>query len=112
MSKILDALDKLGINDTVVEHTVISLAIQATLGIAVTMIFGFTLFAGMLIAGALAAGIFLGREISQHEFKGGGPKVVAWHYGLTKHWTRDSVMDVIVPVIAMAVLLVVVGLVM
>lgn len=112
MSKIMDKLDEYGINDTVIEHTVISLTIQATLGIALAMIFGFTLFAGMLVAGSLAAGIFLGREISQHEFKGGGPKVVKWSYGLTKHWTRDSIMDVAVPVLAMAVLLLIVGMVM
>lgn len=74
-------------NKTHAEHLVIALAIQLVLWPLL----------GIWGSGALAVGIFLGREISQHETSGGGANAVSWHYGITHHWTKDSILDVVVP---------------
>lgn len=55
---------------------------------------------GML--GGASAGVmyYVGREVAQHEHRGGGPKVVPWYYGFINHWTLDSILDVLFPIIA------------
>lgn len=72
-----------------VEHGVIALALQLILW----------RFFGIWGAGAIAFAVLLGREIAQHEYKGGGPKVVEWHYGLTHHWNFDSTLDLAIPLV-------------
>ncbi|MDA5563271.1 hypothetical protein PJK54_06285 [Cobetia sp. MMG027] len=80
------------------EHAVIAVIIQLMLWPV------FTLWS----SGAIAVAIFLGREIAQNEYKGGGPKAVAWDHGLdvalplvscvicatlvqaARHWRRRS----------------------
>lgn len=71
------------------QHGVIALLIQLLL---------WPLF-GIWSAGGIAVAIFLGREIAQHEYKGGGPKTVSWDYGLLHDWTLDSSLDVLLPVV-------------
>lgn len=50
--------------------------------------------------GGAAAGVFyyFGREIAQHEYKGAKPQ--SWYYGIINHWTLDSTLDVIFPILA------------
>lgn len=68
--------------------------------IAALIQIGLQYWLGWLAAGVIACAIFFGREIAQHEYKGGGPLKVSLLYGLTKHWTLDSILDVIFPAIA------------
>lgn len=82
------------LNKTHLEHLTIALAIQLLLWPLL----------GIWGSGALAVGIFLGREISQHETSGGGANAVKWYYGLVNHWTQDSILDVAVPLAACVVL--------
>ncbi|MDH2373552.1 MULTISPECIES: hypothetical protein [Cobetia] len=72
------------------EHAVIAVIIQLMLWPV------FTLWS----SGAIAVAIFLGREIAQHEYKGGGPKAVAWDHGLLYHWNWDSSLDVALPLVS------------
>jgi len=44
--------------------------------------------------------VFVGREIAQHEYKGGGGNAVAWYYDLINHWSPDSMLDVTAPVVS------------
>ncbi len=77
-------------NITHLEHAVIALIFQALLWP----------FVGRWVAGSLIVAVFLGREIAQHEYAGGGPNEV-WHlYGLFNHWSLDSVLDVLTPALA------------
>lgn len=46
---------------------------------------------------------YFGREVAQHEYKGGGPKAVKWYYGFVNHWNLDSTLDVLLPIIATGV---------
>ncbi|MDF1824164.1 MAG: hypothetical protein P1U68_05960 [Verrucomicrobiales bacterium] len=75
---------------TAIEHGVIAVVVQLLLWRPF----------GIWSGGAIAFAVFLGREIAQHEYKGGGPKEVSWHYGLTHHWNLDSVLDISVPLVA------------
>lgn len=59
---------------------------------------------GWLAAGWIACAVFFGRELAQHEYKGGGPKVVSALYGLTNHWNLDSFLDILFPAVATGVL--------
>lgn len=89
-------------NKTHLEHLIITLVLQLVLWPLL----------GIWGAGAFAIGIFLGREISQHETSGGGANAVNWHYGITHHWTLDSILDVAVPLaaaLALATLLTLLG---
>lgn len=57
------------------------------------------------LGGAIAGCIYyLGREVAQHEYKGGGPKVVKWYYGFINHWNTDSVLDMVFPIVATGVI--------
>lgn len=84
-------------NRTHLEHAIIALVIQLAL---------WPLF-GPWAAAAVACAVFLGREIAQHEYrlaiwrgwKWGGPKPVRWHEGLWRGWTRDSVFDLLAPLV-------------
>lgn len=83
---------------TLVEHFVIAIAIQL----------GLSPLIGMVSAGWVSCAIFLGREIAQHEYHLGidrgwewGHKLpVKWYEGLIHHWSLDSVLDVLAPVLA------------
>ncbi len=81
-------------NITHLEHTVIALLFQALLWPLV----------GRWVAGSLIVAVFLGREIAQHEYAGGGANEVWYLYGLFNHWSLDSVLDVLTPAIACTVL--------
>lgn len=80
---------------TWIEHTVGAIAGQLILW----PVFG--LFCG----GAMAIAFFFGREVSQHEYK--EMKIrgtntlnsVPFGHGLWNHWSVDSIMDVVVPLI-------------
>ncbi|USZ49712.1 hypothetical protein [Halomonas sp. DN3] len=71
------------------EHFVIGLAVQLCL---------WPLF-GRWSAAAISVAVFVGREIAQHEMKGGGGNAVVWYYGLVHHWSLDSLLDVAAPVV-------------
>ncbi|PRY63093.1 hypothetical protein B0H98_10998 [Vreelandella songnenensis] len=81
-------------NITHLEHTVIALLFQAL----------FWPLVGRWVAGSLIVAVFLGREIAQHEYAGGGANEVWYLYGLFNHWSLDSVLDVLTPAIACTVL--------
>ncbi|RTR01930.1 hypothetical protein [Halomonas nitroreducens] len=81
-------------NRTHLEHTVIALVIQLALWPLL----------GPWGAGFTACAVFLGREIAQHEAKGGGAKAVPWYYGAIRHWSRDSILDVVLPAAVCAAL--------
>ncbi|MBZ5487015.1 hypothetical protein HW452_05695 [Halomonas aquamarina] len=81
-------------NITHLEHTIIALLFQALLWP----------FVGRWVAGSLIVAVFLGREIAQHEYAGGGPNEVWYLYGLFNHWSLDSVLDVLTPAVACTVL--------
>ena len=84
-------------NRTHLEHTIIALVIQLALWPVL----------GPWGAGATACAVFLGREIAQHEYKlalargwvWGQRKPVAWHEGLWHGWSRDSILDVLTPIV-------------
>ncbi|WP_240349272.1 hypothetical protein [Halomonas binhaiensis] len=78
------------LNGTHLEHFVIGMGIQVCLWP----------FFGRWSAGAISVAVFLGREIAQHEYKGGGGNAVSWYYGLVYHWSLDSVLDVLSPLLA------------
>lgn len=85
------------LNASHLEHAIIALGIQCLLWPIV----------GRWTAGALIVAVFLGREIAQHEYAGGGPKQVEYFYGLLHHWSADSMLDVASPALACTVLAVV-----
>ncbi|WP_245391886.1 hypothetical protein [Salinicola aestuarinus] len=76
------------------EHIVIALGVQCLLWPLV----------GRWVAGSLIVAIFLGREIAQHEYAGGGPNHVGVLSGLFHHWSPDSILDVLSPAVACALL--------
>lgn len=75
-----------------------SALVHAVIAVAMQGLWQFLV--GWLAAGIIACSFFFGREFAQHEYKGGGPKVVSLHYGLVNHWTLDSTLDVLFPIIA------------
>lgn len=74
------------------EHIVIALLFQALLWP----------FVGRWVAGSLIVAVFLGREIAQHEYAGGGANEVWQLYGLFNHWSLDSFLDFAAPAVACA----------
>ncbi|MES3674399.1 hypothetical protein QC589_00430 [Halomonas elongata] len=87
---------------TAIAHAVIAAIIQLLLG----------QFIGYAAAGAVAVAFYASREITQHEYKLGIRR--GWVWGeklpiqpwepLVKGWSRDSVLDVIAPAVACAVI--------
>lgn len=60
---------------------------------------------GRRASACFVVAVFLGREISQHEAKGGGGNAVAWYYGLLNHWNLDSMLDVLSALVGVLVLI-------
>jgi len=81
-------------NITHLEHSIIAVGIQLILWP----------FLGLLSAGVVACAVFLGREVSQHEYKLiqelGGRHKLNWYSGLIHKWAVDSVLDVVMPALA------------
>ncbi|MDR5857957.1 hypothetical protein FZZ93_02390 [Halomonas eurihalina] len=85
---------------TALAHALIAIAIQLALG----------QFFGYVAAGAVAVAFYLGRELSQHEYKLGIRR--GWQWGeslpvkpwepIIRGWSRDSALDIIAPVVAVA----------
>jgi hypothetical protein len=58
-----------------------------------------------MVGGVVAVAVLLGREIAQHEYKEalskgwvyGQPMNIPWYAGVAKHWSMDSVLDVVIP---------------
>ncbi len=80
-------------NVTHLEHAIIALSFQCLLWPLV----------GRWVGGSLIVAVFLGREIAQHEYAGGGPNAVSYFYGLFHHWSLDSSLDVLSPAAVCAV---------
>ncbi|WP_110710104.1 hypothetical protein [Salinicola sp. CR57] len=77
-------------NTSHLEHAIIAVAFQCLLWPLV----------GRWVGGSLIVAVFLGREIAQHEYAGGGPNAVGYFYGLVHHWSPDSILDVLSPAAA------------
>jgi hypothetical protein len=73
------------LNASHLEHLLIAMGLQAALWPLL----------GRRAAACFVVAVFLGREIAQHEARGGGANAVAWHYGMLNHWNLDSVLDVL-----------------
>lgn len=86
--------------NTALTHAAMAVIIQFGLALYLQLLHGFDFSQGMLAGGIAACCGFLFREISQHETKGGGAKVVSMFYGLTNHWNLDSTLDVLFPAVA------------
>ncbi|WP_027967622.1 hypothetical protein [Halomonas halocynthiae] len=71
-------------NASHLEHFVIAMGLQVLLWPVL----------GRRAAGCFIVAVFLGREIAQHEARGGGANSVGWFYGLLNHWNSDSLLDV------------------
>ena len=85
---------------TALTHAAIAVIIQFGLALYLQLLHSFEFNQALLAGGIAACFGFFFREISQHEAKGGGAKVVPIFYGLTNHWNFDSVFDVLFPAIA------------
>lgn len=85
--------------ETALEHGIIAGIIQILLTVYLYHVHSFTVEHGILAGGFTACAGFLFREMAQHEYKGGGPTKVGIMYGLTHHWTLDSVLDILFPLI-------------
>lgn len=81
-------------------HSVIAVIMQLIICAGVYLIHGFTTECGLLTGSIAACSAYLFREVAQHEYKGGGPKVVKWYYGFINHWNKDSILDLLFPLIA------------
>jgi len=86
-------------NVTHLEHAIIAMGIQCLLWP----------FVGRWVGGSLIVAVFLGREIAQHEYAGGGANHVGYFYGLFHHWSLDSTFDVLTPAGACALLALIVS---
>lgn len=85
---------------TAAAHALVAVAIQVAL----------SFWIGWIGGGVAGMAFYLGREITQHEYKGGSwDKDLPWHYGITHHWTLDSVLDLAAPAIAVTGVAVVAG---
>lgn len=94
-------------NITHFEHVTIALIIQLLL----------LPFVSARVGGTIAIAVFLGREIAQHEYRLGIQR--GWEWGETlpvgmfegvwRGWTLDSVLDVLLPALACAVVAIVVS---
>lgn len=80
-------------------HAIVALIMQICIGFYLVYVHEFTLEHGVLAGGFSACSAYLFREMAQHEYKGGGPKKVSGTYGLTHHWTLDSILDILFPLI-------------
>lgn len=87
------------LNATHLEHLVIAMGLQVVLW----PILGWRAAACSIVA------VFLGREIAQHEARGGGANAVGWYYGLLNHWNSDSLLDVFSALLGVLIVTVVVG---
>lgn len=81
-------------NASHLEHAIIAVAFQCLLWPLV----------GRWVGGSLIIAVFLGREIAQHEYAGGGPNAVGYFYGVVHHWSQDSSLDVLSPAAACVLL--------
>ena len=84
---------------TAILHAIVALGMQVCIGFYLFYVHGFTIEHGMLAGGFSACSAYLFREMAQHEYKGGGPTKVSGTYGLTHHWTLDSILDILFPLI-------------
>ena len=97
--------------ETALEHAGTAVVIQLALTLYLYHVHSFTVEHGILAGGFAACAGFLFREIAQHEYKGGGPTKVGIMYGLTHHWTLDSILDILFPLIATGGVWILLGLV-
>lgn len=80
------------------EHLAIAIGIQVLLWPVL----------GIFAAGWVSCAVFLGREIAQHEYylgihrgwEWGQQLPVKWYEGAIYHWTLDSILDFLAPVLA------------
>jgi hypothetical protein len=88
---------------TGLEHAATAIILQVLIGLYLYALHSFSFADGVLSGGIAACVGFLFREIAQHEYKGGGAGKVPFFYGLTNHWTLDSVIDIVFPIISTGV---------
>jgi len=76
---------------TAASHALVAVVIQLVLWPLV----------GLAGGGTAGVAFYLGREITQHEYKGGSwEKDLPPSYGFIHHWSLDSVLDMAAPVAA------------
>lgn len=85
---------------TGIEHAMTAVVIQLALCLYLNHVHLFNIDHGLIAGGIAGCFAFVFREIAQHEYKGGGPTKVSFFYGLLNHWTLDSIIDVLFPIIA------------
>jgi hypothetical protein len=85
---------------TGIAHAVVSVGLQLVFAAYLYYVHGFSIEHGVLAGGIAACTGYVFREMAQHEYKGGGPTKVSGTYGLLNHWTLDSIIDVLFPIIA------------
>lgn len=92
-------------------HSIIAVIMQIIICAYVHFVFEFSIEQGMLTGSIAACSAYLFREVAQHEYKGGGPKVVKWYYGFINHWNKDSVLDLVFPLISTTIMLLICNLI-
>lgn len=87
---------------TAIEHAIIAVILQVMVALYLLCIHDFAASQALLAGGFSACIGFIFREVSQHEQKGGGANKVGIFYGLKHHWSLDSALDVLFPMISTA----------
>lgn len=78
---------------TATSHAFVAVAVQAAVAP----------WLGWIAGGVAGVMFYLGREIAQHEYKGGSwEKDLPPWYGLVHHWGLDSVLDLFAPAVAVS----------
>ncbi|WP_275286923.1 hypothetical protein [Halomonas elongata] len=92
-------------NQSHLAHAIIAVLITVTIWAVMTRL---DLPAGEILGAAVAIALYLGREITQHEYKLGIQRgwqwgqtlPVRWWEGLLRGWSKDSALDLIAPAVA------------
>lgn len=85
------------LNKSNIEHALFCIAFQIPVGLITGQ---------WLVAGAVAIAFFVGREHSQREYQitnGGNVDALKWYEGFVG-WTKDSVLDVVVPLVCVVII--------
>ena len=103
-------------NKTTLEHFIVGLVFVLIPSLILFSFFGYSHEVSIGLALVINS-VFLGREISQHEYKlstkrgwsYGEVYPIKWYEGLVKEWSKDSILDVIAPIIATILAIIVLG---
>lgn len=85
-------------------HAALALAAQVVIGL-LAYACGSSIVSACVIGGCFAAGFYFGREVAQAERKAGTPPW--WSGFIMTRWSRDAIFDLLCPVVACALLVLV-----